>query len=89
MTFGQFQLYAEGYKIREARRWEPFRLVIATIHNAAGSRATPHDLFPLYTDTDQYAEKKEVPVLTREEVVAWADLFDKMKWQDLLIATLR
>lgn len=81
MTFGHFQLYAEGYRIREARRWEPFRMVIATIHNAAGDSKTPRALFPLYTDNDIYESDQEpVYVMTRDEVLIWINKFDKMKW---------
>lgn len=83
MTFGQFQLFAEGYRVREARRWEPFRLVIATQHAAAGNSVSPSSIMTLYTDTDNYGEEevKNTPLpMTKEQVLQWATIFDETKW---------
>lgn len=83
MTFGQFQLYAEGYRVRESRRWEPFRMVMATQHAAVGNSVTPMALFPLYTDVDNYTIEEIKPAkrpMTTDEVLAWAEIFNNTKW---------
>ena len=77
MTLGHFQLFAEGYQIREARQWERARYVASVILNSVGNDVKAADLFELCTDNREKSDPKRT--LTHEEVEYFIKRIEQVK----------
>jgi len=77
MTFGEVDVFCEAYEIREARRKQLDRLVVATLMNVNRKKNAPvikpAEIYPLITD-----RKKAGDLMTKEE---YTELLNrKVKW---------